>query len=751
MILDTDEIRWETLKKIPYNKTLHHVLHLATYKCMLDTDVAPKNLPPLRTLRYILHRVKERPWLDQAVFYALALKSLNISDRYNYSLIIGFNKFLEVACGLNTRGRGRKLTVPEWFQGYIVSNRIVFTPELINQCLKMFIARSRTDASLYDNGRYFMSVSKCIAEWYVLRKNSLGFISGLVKELLLPLPTDVTLLEEFRAKTKIIEEKARRKRKKAVDQVTPYFREIRAIAKNRRKRFELFYSEVDKHSSNALLSTGRPYDAEFCIESDWIKISLWRLDVLVNTLNERSETPTEERKAFKLKIPKKCHLVVEVRNAESLDKEKWWFLPIFGNHLFTSSAKLDKSASEARSRFIKEHGFPNNPILISYIPPNIPEIKRAGEYFSSLSAASLLLGSVFIPYHYFRLLMQYASLFVELLVVTGARISEIAQIVAEPDYLKKIILPVPTKPNEYVEKYAFLAIPKGLSELEPYFITEHTIREVSQTIKIIKEYHQVIGIQTGFSKTQLNPTNKHYEKRSSELRAYVFQCYGENIAPNDLNLCMRLLLHGAFLQYSSDGSRVENIVLTAHLLRHSFAQYAVHYKKIPVDVVAQFLKQKYLPVTEYYSEPTMHIVAERHEDIIDSFLGELDVRSELARSSEQMEELYYESANKVGTLTEVLGGTCTAHGFCASKFSCIGCSSKIPDPKKKGVILRKLKWIEQEMPVLEEENLLAEMQKMKRLERACNLELEEIEVIQSYEKDLNLFDSERIPTKYVKE
>ncbi|GAC1354122.1 MAG: hypothetical protein NVS4B11_38080 [Ktedonobacteraceae bacterium] len=60
-------------------------------------------------------------------------------------------------------------------------------------------------------------------------------------------------------------------------------------------------------------------------------------------------------------------------------------------------------------------------------------------------------------------------------------------------------------------------------------------------------------------------------------------------------------------------SRRETRVLKPHLLRHSFATHAVQVEKIPLGIVGEWLKQKSLDVTDYYSQPTESMVAEAAE------------------------------------------------------------------------------------------------------------------------------------------
>ncbi|OZY86411.1 hypothetical protein CBP51_05120 [Cellvibrio mixtus] len=237
-----------------------------------------------------------------------------------------------------------------------------------------------------------------------------------------------------------------------------------------------------------------------------------------------------------------------------------------------------------------------------------------------------------------------------------------------------------------------------------------------------------------------------------DYRPYSFQVDGKHLGTQSIMTAVNLLLHGAITKVAYNGS-IKNVALKAHVLRHAFASFSVNIEKIPVDVVAMLLNQKHLPVTKYYSEPTLSTISHHHSSIADSMLASIDLGSEVIRLPKELVDLYDDAKSKVGTLTEVIGGTCVSHGFCAARFSCIGCAGKVPDPSKKDVVVRKLQWALKEKEWCKKEGLSAEVRKMDMLIRDCNREIEEMNVIKAYTEDadkaVKIFDSSKAADKWI--
>ena len=89
----------------------------------------------------------------------------------------------------------------------------------------------------------------------------------------------------------------------------------------------------------------------------------------------------------------------------------------------------------------------------------------------------------------------------------------------------------------------------------------------------------------------------------------------------------------------------------------------------------------------------------------------------------------------MGTLADVIGGQCVSHGFCAAKFACVGCPGKVPEPAKRLQLEKHKVWALQQVTYAAEEGLLPEAERMRQLARDCETELQEIEAIETYQKD----------------
>ncbi len=177
------------------------------------------------------------------------------------------------------------------------------------------------------------------------------------------------------------------------------------------------------------------------------------------------------------------------------------------------------------------------------------------------------------------------------------------------------------------------------------------------------------------------------------------------------------------------------MILKPTLLRHAFATHAVQVEKIPLDIVGEWLKQKSLDVTDYYSQPTESMVAEA----VDRYLARVSVSIHIGqavhRSPQVLQQLYHEARGKAGTLADVIGGQCVSHGFCAAKFACVGCPGKVPDPAKRLQLERHKMWALTQVAYATQEGLLPESERMKQLARDCETELQEIDQIEAYRKD----------------
>jgi len=176
-------------------------------------------------------------------------------------------------------------------------------------------------------------------------------------------------------------------------------------------------------------------------------------------------------------------------------------------------------------------------------------------------------------------------------------------------------------------------------------------------------------------------------------------------------------------------------VLKSHLLRHAFATHAVQIEKIPIDIVGAWLHQKNLVVTDYYSKPTESLVAEASDLFLSRIAAQINVSEEILRSPDELQQLYESARGKAGTMADVIGGQCVSHGFCAAKFACVGCAGKVPEPAKRYQIERHKQWALQQVDYAVQEGLYPEAERMKQLVRDCDIEMTEMDLIESYQSD----------------
>lgn len=67
--------------------------------------------------------------------------------------------------------------------------------------------------------------------------------------------------------------------------------------------------------------------------------------------------------------------------------------------------------------------------------------------------------------------------------------------------------------------------------------------------------------------------------------------------------------------------------------------------------------------------------------------------------------------------------------------ACLTSLSKVVDPAKRHQIEAKKKWAEMQIPYFTDEGLLPEAERMKKLVRDCDLELEEMDLTEKYRRD----------------
>ncbi|MBI4544730.1 MAG: site-specific integrase [Gemmatimonadetes bacterium] len=319
-----------------------------------------------------------------------------------------------------------------------------------------------------------------------------------------------------------------------------------------------------------------------------------------------------------------------------------------------------------------------------------------------------------------------------LFTTTGMRMNELMQVRLAPDAFVRLVMPAPPgaqDPSPRV-RYAFRLIPKGERTNTPhtFFIGRETLRLLVATASMLAE-HYALAPGAPLPVMPFNPF--HGRAHRFGPASYLFQYSRQHLSDLGITACMRFLLHGMVFR-TRDGKPV---VLKAHLLRHAFATHAVHVEQIPVDIVGEWLKQKNLDVTNYYSQPTDSMVAEAADRYLARIAAHVHVGEAVRRSPQELREAYEAARGKVGTLAEVVGGHCVSHGFCAAKFACVGCAGKVPDPAKRHQVERHRAWAQTQIALAVDDGLYPEAERMKQLIRDCDTELQEMDQIDAYRRD----------------
>ncbi len=328
----------------------------------------------------------------------------------------------------------------------------------------------------------------------------------------------------------------------------------------------------------------------------------------------------------------------------------------------------------------------------------------------------------------------FGLLALELFTTTGMRMNELMQVSLLPQCLIRMVDDPPPGSTDRTPRvrYILRLLPKGerTEKRHHYGIGKDALQLIEQTARMLcAHYH----LQLGEPLPRVFFTQKHQRSHRFEEQKvpYIFQYHQQHLDDGAIIACLRFLMHGMTFQ-TSEG---EPVVLKPHLLRHAFATFAVQVEGLPIDLVAEWLKQKNLDTTRYYSKKGQQEVAEEHTSFVERLATEINIREAIVRSPEEIRKLAESARRRVGTLVPVCGGECTFDGWCHNQFDCIRCPSKAPEPEKRYQVEEKQRWAEERLAYYEREGLVLEAEKMRHLIRNCHLELREMEMMTAYRKD----------------
>ncbi len=316
------------------------------------------------------------------------------------------------------------------------------------------------------------------------------------------------------------------------------------------------------------------------------------------------------------------------------------------------------------------------------------------------------------------------------------RMNELMQVNLLPECIVRLVddPPLGAKDRSPRIRYLLRLLPKGerTNTLHNYGIGKETVRLVERTAQMLCEhYHVQPGEQ--LPRVAFDSTHGRRHRFEDGPVPYLFQYNQRHLHDESITACLRFLLHGMIFQTSQG----DPVVLKPHLLRHAFATYAVQVEGLPIDLVAQWLQQKNLQVTTYYSQMPAYMQIEQHASFVARLATQINVREAILRSPEEIRKQAEAARRRIGTLVPVCGGDCTLDAYCPNQFDCIHCPAKAPDPEKRYQVEEKMRWAKERLTYYEQEGLVLEAEKMRQLLRAGDLELKEMDQITAYRKDEN--------------
>jgi hypothetical protein len=599
--------------------------------------------------------------------------------------------------------------------------------------------------------RRYMGATNLVASW-------LDFLPTDQQEIYRPylLPTINPLLSETLYKTEQEwERRQKEQRKEETEAVVPQFTELRATAHFRFNRMSRFW-QAYQQAVLQVLPDHSNLPLEFSYEEgeppvERIVCRLWDRQSFASAPEHGYNAITIKslehgRKNFSHERNKVFLELIKIEPVESaIPPEGLWFLDLIKLGMLGHKPRMGTEQEVAKKQaWLRQWGYgeddPNEHVC-PFAPhhsgilvwPDDPTFKGGGTG-KFITEAQQRTDGVLIPVESFYVATLFGLLALELLTTTGMRINELQQVSLSPECLIRMVDDPPPGASDSTPRirYVLRLLPKGerTDKRHHYGIGKETLRLMTQIAQMLcAHYHLQPGDPLPRVPFSACSTRRH--RFEGEKNPYIFQYHHQHFSNDALAACLRFLMHGMVFQ-TNEGSPV---ILKPHLLRHAFATFAVQVEGLPIDLVAEWLKQKNLDTTRYYSKKGQQEVAEEHASFVERLATEINIREAIVRSPEEIRKLAESARRRVGTLVPVCGGECTFDGWCHNQFDCIRCPSKAPEPEKRYQVEEKQRWAEERLTYYEREGLVLEAEKMRQLLRNCALELREMEMMVAYRKD----------------
>nr|WP_246427940.1 site-specific integrase [Paenibacillus phyllosphaerae] len=524
---------------------------------------------------------------------------------------------------------------------------------------------------------------------------------------------------DFSVRTKAITN-AKNKRKEDTSAVTPLLPEIRAIGHlrwNQVSRLREAYRKAVQSvkDDNLTLPVDFYYDESEYANERW-HFTLWDISSYEHEIEGKNQYREPNDKDYFLEYIK----------AEKLDDgsagEGPWFLDLLRLRLL-GQWDTQYTGEEHRAKvmeYLNHWGYDVNEdgkTTAPFLPRN-PGLLIQGLYLTKKQRNT---NKVFINIEPIYAACMFARFALDIITSSGARINELLQISYDKECC---IITVDKSASPPRKNYIFRLTPKGREEAENYYMPEDVFKFMTEIVKMLKESYGNDGIPD----VEFDVESR---KHLLDTKKYIFQYQSRHINVFTINAILRFLLHGIIIQ-TAEGNQV---IVKSHLFRHAFATHAVQSEKLPLDIVKSLLHQKDVEVTAYYSAPTSQQISDSINSLHESWITQIDIQKGILRGPEELQELFDDYREKVGTLSKVVGGICTIDSVCPTKMACIGCAAKVPRPEFKDEITVLYDWADESEKRFEKLGLPLEAQKMKITKNRARNELKEIQLIERYQKD----------------
>ncbi|TYP79426.1 site-specific integrase [Paenibacillus methanolicus] len=693
-ILDIpDEIQHKLWAKLLFGKIADKLLFLTDHNGNFYWDqVEEKNL------KYLAKQCVGHPWANH---FALAV--LCITDRR-----LTPSSIMNITSVLNARFR-------DLFTHFNISKVEDLLPHHVEMYLTGQILPEHSDRQrqslLTTYNTFIFNLKKWIGTQFTD-----DLQADLALYLLPNLPFDN---RDFSARTKAITN-AKNKRKEDTSAITPLLPEIRAIGHLRWNQVnrlrEAFRKAIQSVKDNGLtLPIDFYYDESEYANERWY-FKLWDFSSY--------EKSIDGEHFYRYNLEKQYFM--EYIKAEKLDDgsdgDGPWFIDLLRLRVL-GQWNSEYTTDEHRAKvieYLNHWGYEmetDGKTIAPFLPRN-PGLLMQGLYLTKKQRTT---NKVFVSIEPIFAACMFARFALDIITSSGARINELLQISYDKECC---VITVDKSASPPRKNYIFRLTPKGREEPENYYMPEDVFKFMTEIVKMLKESYGNDGIP----EVEYDVESR---KHLLNARKYIFQYNSRHINVFSINAILRFLLHGIIIQ-TAEGNQV---IVKSHLLRHAFATHAVQNEKIPLDIVKSLLHQKDVEVTAYYSAPTSQQVSDSINSLHENWVTQIDIQKGILRGPEELQEIYDDYREKVGTLSKVVGGICTIDSVCPSKMACIGCAAKVPRPEFKDEITALYDWADESEKRFEKLGLPLEAQKMKITKNRARNELKEIQLIERYQKD----------------